>query len=1174
MSKLAEREPEYAKLIEEFVGELTKWRRGPRGGELSDRKLAAQVRGAERRAGATPTVGVSPSTIGAWLRAERFPQRIEQLLDLVEAVEDQVKKGNKPLSAEQEAVLHKKRWNDVYAAVTGRRADGTRSAVEAAQARKVRERLWPGPPLAEVTDALQLQVHESIGSAAHGLPLLPRYVPRDHDRRLAEVVAGAADGTSAIAVLVGGSSTGKTRACWEALNPLRERKEPWRLWHPLYPAHAGAAQAELTRLAPYTVVWLDEAQSYLAGGDGETVAADLRKLLRDQARGPVLILATLWPAHLRALTDPRAPDAHRHAHKLLEHHRIHVPDAFTGPDLAALRATDDDPRLREAADAAPDGQVTQYLAGVPLLRSRYEMAPPASRALVQAAMDARRLGAGAHLPLAWLTAAAPHYPEAVRVDVPDEGWQTEALGYVTAPCNGIPGILTAVGTPRNQRTHATAGSGAPAGQGELYRLADHLDQDGRRSRAEEIPPVGFWTTAARHAPRSDLAELGHAAWNRGLYRDAAQLLKHAAAQGHPQAAIDLVRRLHALHPDDHRPAEWAAAAFRSDDPHAKARLLDTLREAGAEESVIALLERHPAAETSQDDNPFPLDDLYEVTRVLEVLRDAGETEQITALAKHAADNASLHAPVDAGMLLDALREAGETEQVALLARRAVREVRLGDPDDEDGPEDPDNVAERLDYLLVALRRAGEVPEIAAPVREQMTVLLGRAVRAVRLNNLEAVGEMLKALTTYGTPQQVTALAKKAAAEVSVRKPGNVAGLLYVLRDAGEKDQVTALLDRDPATKVFRNRLGDVAWLLRALREAGEDPHFADLARAQITTLLKRCPATKGPLDDAYDVAWLLDALRETEEDPRLADLARAQITALLDRDPATQVDAGHVYAVADLLRALWEAGETDQFDTLVGRATVAVCADIVSEVAHLLGELRKYGTPQQVTTLAKKAAAEVSVRKPGNVAGLLDVLREVEERDQAIALARRADVEIPSLTDPSTVHWLLRAMKSVGAEDAAGALAARTANALALGSRHSADAVARMLEALREADTGGAVDILLDRAPAAEVDLDNLYHVALLLDVLRKAGADDQLTDLATRAVNDAFLNGSHAVAELLTALRKADAHAQIATLAERLPGAGHFDQFIEIGGAQGRFRFGREPDGTDSTSWNWDDLE
>ena len=70
------------------------------------------------------------------------------------------------------------------------------------------------------------------------------------------------------------------------------------MWHPIDPSRPDAALAELLRIGPRTVVWLNEAQVYLQvadGGLGERVAAGLRELLRDAGRAPVLVLATLWP---------------------------------------------------------------------------------------------------------------------------------------------------------------------------------------------------------------------------------------------------------------------------------------------------------------------------------------------------------------------------------------------------------------------------------------------------------------------------------------------------------------------------------------------------------------------------------------------------------------------------------------------------------------------------------------------------------------------------------------------------------------------------------------------------------------------------------------------------------------------------------------------------------------
>ena len=183
------------------------------------------------------------------------------------------------------------------------RADGLPWVSEQATARSV----LAGRPLAEVRDPFALEVHRPVQAEdpQPGLPALPTYVPREHDTELGSVVRAAAEGSSGIAVLVGGSSTGKTRACWEALRLLRDRPEQWRLWHPIDPTRPDAALRELPSIGPHTVVWLNEAQFYLNAADaglGERVAAGLRELLRDPARAPVLVLATLWPQFWDGLT--------------------------------------------------------------------------------------------------------------------------------------------------------------------------------------------------------------------------------------------------------------------------------------------------------------------------------------------------------------------------------------------------------------------------------------------------------------------------------------------------------------------------------------------------------------------------------------------------------------------------------------------------------------------------------------------------------------------------------------------------------------------------------------------------------------------------------------------------------------------------------------------------------
>ena len=519
-----------------------------------------------------------------------------------------------------------------------------------------------GVPLDKVTDPFAREVHRPvILDGVGGLAPLPRYVRRAHDGRLAELAARAAAGSSVMAVLVAGSSAGKTRACWEALEVLRQAGR-WRLWHPYDPGRPAAVLRELAAVGPRTVVWLNETQEYLGASDGERVAAGLRSLLADPARAPVLVLGTLWPEHYADLTQQ--PGSQVRA--LIDGTVVEVPGAFTGADLAAWQqAAPADPRLAWAAEHAENGQITQQLSGGPEQLQRYLAARPAAKALIQAAMDARRLGMSPALPLAFLETAAPGYLADAEWDTLGEDWAEQALAYTAVPCKGARGLLTRI-RPRPARPRPGRASARPQepATGQACRLADYLDQHGRAERAGQIPPPDFWAAAAAHATPSDQAALGEAAHDRGLYRDAAQLRKNAAAAGNLPAAVRLSLPPSCLRADS-RPASWAATHAPLDDPAGVARLLDSLRKAGADMQAAALLARDPAACAS-------LDDPYGVAALLGGLLEAGADMQVAALlARDPAACASLDDPAGMALLRYSLLEAGADEQAAALARRAA-----------------------------------------------------------------------------------------------------------------------------------------------------------------------------------------------------------------------------------------------------------------------------------------------------------------------------------------------------------------------------------------------------------------------------------------------------------------------------------------------------------------------
>ncbi|MEU7524741.1 hypothetical protein AB0A74_03325 [Saccharothrix sp. NPDC042600] len=410
-----------------------------------------------------------------------------------------------------------------------------------------------GVPLERVVDPFAVEVHRSITLDERHVPDLPVYVPRAHDALLREVVEQAVRGRSAMAVLTAGSAAGKTRACWEALAPLRVAGG-WRLWHPQSPTRPQAALDGLDRVEPRTVVWLNETQDYL--GASERIVGMLRALLNDPRRAPVLVLGTLWREHHDALT--REPGSQTTA--LLAGRVIRVPDAFEDVDLPSLaQAAKVDPRLAWASKNAVGRRITQSLAGAPELLDRWRTAPRAAEAVLRTAVDVRRLGYPEDLSAQFLAQGALAYLSDVDVDQMGEDWFEHALDYATRPCKGAPGPLI---------RHRTGTDRAP-----LYRLHDYLYQQGKQDRERERCPAGLWDVLVEHATGVDnLVALAEQAQQRGLYAVAARLADRAlgvASDGSGAATARAMRLLGWLHERRAATAEavqWRARADAVDPP--------------------------------------------------------------------------------------------------------------------------------------------------------------------------------------------------------------------------------------------------------------------------------------------------------------------------------------------------------------------------------------------------------------------------------------------------------------------------------------------------------------------------------------------------------------------------------------------------------------------------------
>ncbi|MFG2353593.1 hypothetical protein [Streptomyces sp. NPDC048521] len=493
---------------------------------------------------------LSTSTLSAWLSGKAVPA--DPALDRKAAPSPELAN---PLSA----LLH-----ELYDRTAQRRP--TRQ--ELAEWETLRRRAWDesharraaepettvGRPLGSLGGPWELSAYDVIRvSGRPGLPRMPDYVPRAHDEELARIAARTASGTSASLLLVGEPSTGKTRALWEALTSVPEVRADWTIWEPAKSGTHAQLMADLERVGPRTVVWLDDTRErlLLSTADArEDLARGLRRLVHDELRAPVLIVDTMWPDDYRALRTTSAGRHGTHARLLLEGHVVEVPATFRGAALRTMRRqARSDPRIdeavRHARSTTPDRSeiaVTQYLGGVPRVLRLAQEASPGGKALLRSATHARLLGYGPALPERLLAEGAVAYLEDWEYEAEGEDFAAAALAYLSdrAECRGVRPPLGRV--PRRPYEEGAAGP--------YYRLNDALEHRARSGRRTAVPvPAGMWRALLAHGEPHHLTAVGAAAERRGLRRLADRLYARAEASGDAEAAAHRGRLLEDIDPE-------------------------------------------------------------------------------------------------------------------------------------------------------------------------------------------------------------------------------------------------------------------------------------------------------------------------------------------------------------------------------------------------------------------------------------------------------------------------------------------------------------------------------------------------------------------------------------------------------------------------------------------------
>lgn len=374
-----------------------------------------------------------------------------------------------------------------------------------------------------------ITVPEAAGIASGGrVGELPGYVPRDVDVKLRAAVADAADHGGLI-IVVGDSSTGKTRCAFEA---IRAEVPDWPLLHP-------ADSAQLTDIVssghlPVTgaVVWLDDLQHYLDGVNTLTIDTVSALLSADRQ---TVIIGTMWPEWYQHLTRQARleignADLNWHSRRIVAAASVTIRlSDFTQRerDRAAALASED-PRWGFALKDRDFGP-TQVLAGAPQLVDRWEYATdPYARAIITVGIDCHRLGRASTLIPELLRAAAPAYLEGHQVATAPADWFTTAVAYATEELRGATSALIPV-------------PGSMMGSVKGYKVADYLLHYGEACRGAAPLSDLFWHASIGHTTDpDDLKNLASAARRRGRLYYAELAYRRAVNNGHQWALAELV----------------------------------------------------------------------------------------------------------------------------------------------------------------------------------------------------------------------------------------------------------------------------------------------------------------------------------------------------------------------------------------------------------------------------------------------------------------------------------------------------------------------------------------------------------------------------------------------------------------------------------------------------------
>ncbi|MEU4694886.1 hypothetical protein [Actinoplanes sp. NPDC023714] len=471
----------------------------------------------------------------------------------------------------------------------------------------------------------ELGVHAAIQSG-DSPDELPGYVPRHFDPDLRSFIRNGVD-RGCFVVLIGRSSTGKTRSLYEAVRAVVPQ------WWLVQPSTTEEIYRLLEERTERTVVWLDEMYRFFDSSPPLTKALIVK--LRNAG---LIVVGTIWFDDFRARTTGMAA---RHAPEsgLLEcADQIDVAQTLRDVERrAAETLASTDSRIR-AALQVKDAELTQALAAGPELIRSWSHAPPYARAAMTAAADARRLGILTPLPSDLLVDAMAGYLTPAERVAPPSYWLREVESYAEPPVHETVAALSKV-------------AGRRAGTSAGYVAADYLAQHLHHERRTECPPGALWEALIdRLENAEDIRRLRDAAASRMRYRLQERALRRLSEAGDEQASAELAWLLARQDRLDAAVAVLVGWAEKRPTDEEAAAALDDMR---------SLLARA---------RPLRNTDRRSRLRLAELLYDRGESEDLRTKAEQgdatAADELAL-LMADRGMLTELRERADGGHRLAL-----------------------------------------------------------------------------------------------------------------------------------------------------------------------------------------------------------------------------------------------------------------------------------------------------------------------------------------------------------------------------------------------------------------------------------------------------------------------------------------------------------------------------